>query len=194
MSMKRIVMMLVAGCVIGLLTGCGVPQEEHDAKVAELNDAWEEIETFKGKVADLESVLKKEQGKVRNNRIELDDAAKRIADLNEKEAAAAKALADEKSKAVEFESDLAAAKSATDMAKDQTREVEAALAALQDEFDALQNRFDQLKKNMLSFGEEGSAPAPAAPKAAQVAPKADDGAPSSDSKSAMDLLDDMGTL
>ena len=50
MPMRRIVMMVMAGCMIGMLTGCGVPKEEHEAKVAELNAAWEEIETLKGKI------------------------------------------------------------------------------------------------------------------------------------------------
>jgi len=185
-------MMVMAGCMIGMLTGCGVPQEEHDAEVAELNAAWEEIETLKGKIADTESLLKAEQGKVRNNRIELDDASKRITELNEKEASTAKALADEKGKSAGLESDLAAAKSATEMAKDQIGELEAALAELQAEYDNLQNRFDQLKKNMLSFGGEASIPAEA-PKAAP-APKGDDAAPGSDSGSAKSLLDDMSTL
>ena len=61
MPMRRIVMMVMAGCMVGMLTGCGVPQEEHEAKVAELNAAWEEIETLKGKIAELEDSLKTER-------------------------------------------------------------------------------------------------------------------------------------
>ncbi len=194
--MRRIAMMVMAGCMVGMLTGCGVPKEEHEAKVAELNAAWEEIETLKGKIADTESLLKAEQGKVRNKGIQLDDTTKRLTELTEKEAATTKALADEKGKAAALESDLAAAKSATGMAQDATSEVEAALAKLQAEYAQLQNRFDQLKKNMLSFGNGGSIPAEApkaaaAPKA-DAAPQADDGAPKNDSKTAMDLLDEMG--
>ncbi len=194
--MRRIAMMVMAGCMVGMLTGCGVPKEEHEAKVAELNAAWEEIETLKGKIADTESLLKAEQGKVRNKGIQLDDTSKRLAELTEKEAATTKALADEKGRVVALESDLAAAKSAMGMAQDATSEVEAALAKLQAEYEQLQNRFDQLKKNMLSFGSGASIPAEAptaaaAPKA-DAAPQADDGAPKTDSKTAMDLLDEMG--
>ena len=31
MQIKSIAMLAVAGCAIGMLTGCGVPQDEHDA-------------------------------------------------------------------------------------------------------------------------------------------------------------------
>ena len=106
MPMRKIIMMVMAGCMIGMLMGCGVPKEEHEAKVAELNAAWEEIETLKGKLDDTETLLKKEQGKVRNSQIELDDASKRVAELTEKEAATSTALADEMDKTAALETDL----------------------------------------------------------------------------------------
>ena len=179
--MKRIIMMAAAGCAVGMLTGCGVPQEEHDAKIAELNSAWAEIETLKGSVTDLESLLKAEKGKTRNSRIELDAASKRITELTAKEAAAANALADEKGKISELESQLAAATSATGMAEDRTTEAEAALAALQVEYDKLQARFDQFQKNMRSLS--GASTPAAAPKT--------DGSAKSDSETALNLLDEM---
>lgn len=192
MPMRRIVMMVMAGCMIGMLTGCGVPQEEHDAKVAELNAAWEEIETLKGQKAELEDSLKKEAGKLRTKGNECEDLSKRLTEMTEKESATARSLADEQGKVKALESDLTDAKSATEMAKGRTGEVEAALAQLQAEYDNLQNRFDQLKKNMLSFG--GEASIPVEKPVAAPAPKADDAAPKADSKSAKSLLDDMSTL
>lgn len=187
MPMRRIVMMIMAGCMIGMLTGCGVPKEEHEAKLAELNAAWAEIETLKGKIADTESLLKVEQGKVRNNQIDLDDAGKKLTEMKEKEAATAKALTVEKGKVTALENDLAAAKSATQLANDQISELEAALAKLQGEYDSLQNRFDQLKKNMLSFGD---ASMPAVESETVEAPATDDESPAT----AKGLLDDMSTL
>jgi len=178
--MKRIIMMVAAGCAIGLLTGCGVPQEEYDAKIGELNAAWAENETLNGKNTDLESLLKAEQGKVRSTRIELDDAGKRVAELKEKDAAAAKALADEKGKVSGLESDLAASTSAKGMAEDRSSEAESALAALQGKYDKLVADFEQFKKNMRSLG----ASVPASP-----APESDAG--ESASKTALDILDDM---
>ena len=190
MPMRKIIMMVMAGCMIGMLTGCGVPKKEHEAKVAELNAAWEEIETLKGRLDDTETLLKKEQGKVRNSQIELDDASKRVAELTEKEAATSTALADEMDKTAALETDLVAAMAAIGMANDQIGELEAALAKLQGEYDSLLNRFNELKKNMLSLG--GEVPmADVEPKAA-AAPKADEGAPKSNSKTAADLLDEMG--
>ncbi|MEN8255132.1 MAG: hypothetical protein ABFR33_06640 [Verrucomicrobiota bacterium] len=178
--MKRVMMMVVAGCAMGLLTGCGVPQEEYDAKIGELNAAAAEAETLNGEIADLKSLLKAEQGKFNSKRIDLDGAEKRIAELEKKEAAAAKALADEKGKVSQLESDLAAAKSAKGMAQDKASELEAALAGLQGKYDKLVADFEQFKKNMRSLG----APVPASP-----APAADDG--ESSSKTALDILDDM---
>ncbi|RKX46522.1 MAG: hypothetical protein DRP64_03075 [Verrucomicrobia bacterium] len=185
--MKRIIMMAAAGCVVGMLTGCGVPQEEHDAKIAELNTAWAEIETLKGKVTDTESLLKKEQGKVRDTRIKLDDASRRITELTEKEAVSAAALAAEKGKTAELESDAVSATSSLGMAQDRTTEVEAALATLQGEYEKLQIRFDELRKNILAIDGASSIPAASAPAAA---PKAS-GSGKSDSETALDLLNEM---
>jgi SMC interacting uncharacterized protein involved in chromosome segregation len=187
--MRRIAMMVMAGCVIGMLTGCGVPQEEHDAKVAELNTAWEKIETLKSEVADKESELKAEKANVLNGQLDLDAAKKSFEELTEKNAATTEALADEKGRVTALESDLAAAKSATGMAKDRISEVEAALAKLQSEYDHLQNRFDQLKKNMLSFGSGAAIPAEE-PKAAAPEASASDTLPASET--AAGLLDEMG--
>jgi len=186
MQMKRIAMVMVAGSVVALLAGCGVPKEEHAAKIAELNAAWAEIETLKGSVADTESLLKAEKGKIRNTRIELDDATRSITELTEKEAATATALADEKGKVSKLESDMAAAKSATGMAEDRASEVETARVVLQGEYDKLKADFEQFKKNMRALG----APVPAAP-APAPAPEADDGSTKSHSETALDLLNDM---
>jgi len=184
--MKRIVMMVVAGCAIGLLTGCGVPQEEYDAKIGELNAAAAEAEILNDKITDLESLLKAEQGKFNSKRIELDDAEKRITELTEKDAAAAKTLADEKGKVSELESDLAATKSAKGMAEDRSSEAETALAVLQGKYDKLLADYEQFKKNVRSLGGTELIPEASTPEAA---PEADDG--ESSSKTALDILDDM---
>lgn len=148
MRMKTIAMMIAAGCAVTILTGCGVPQEEHDAKIAELNTAWAEIEALNGSVADKESLLKAEQKKVKSARIELDESSKRISGLQEKEAQMASVLADEKAKVEELENDVSSAQSAKAMAQDRTGEVEVELADLQEEYQKLQSRFDQFEKNM----------------------------------------------
>ena len=193
--MRRVVMLVATVCVLGMLTGCGVPQEEYDAKIAELNDAWGEMDTLKGKVADLESLLKAEQGKTRSTRIELDDASKRIKELTEQEAATAKALAEEKGKVAELESGLASAKSAAGMAEDRTDEVQAALDTLQAQYDALKARFDQYVKNMRALGAEPPAEmavSSPAPQTEAPAAEPESAAAEPESESALDILDDMG--
>lgn len=191
MPMKKVIMMLVAGCVVGMLTGCGVPKEEHEAKLAELNDAWQEIETLKAEKAEVVANLEAEAKKARSIRIELDDAKNSVTELQEKEAATASALAAEKNKVAELEGDLSAANSATKMAQDHGNELQAALDQLKDEYAHLQNRFDQLKKNMLALGGSTATVPAEKPKAADApAPAAKTS--SDDSKSALDLLDEMG--
>lgn len=180
MLIKKMAMITAVVSAIALLSGCGVPQEEHDAKIAELNAAWGEIETLKGKVADQESLLKAAQGKVRGKDIELESAEKRMAELKEKEATTAKALADVKIKVSELEGDLESAKSATGIAEDRTSEVETALAELQRKYDKLKADFEQFKKNMRAIG--GSSAGTSMPEAGTSDP---------DAKSAMDLLDEM---
>jgi predicted RNase H-like nuclease (RuvC/YqgF family) len=185
--MKRILMMLVAGSVVGMLTGCGVPKEEHEAVVADLNAAFEEIETQKGSIASLESSLQAEQKKVRSSRLELDDAAKSVAELKEQEAVTAQALVDEQANVSRVESELSSTQSSLSAAEINISELEGALAKLHSEYDELMNRFNQLKKNMLAMGGDVPVAASAAP--AEVAPKS---APAAETKSAMDLLDEMG--
>ena len=185
--MKKVLMMLVAGSVVGMLTGCGVPKDEHEAVVADLNAAYEEIETQKSSIAGLETSLQAEQKKVRSSRLELDDAAKSVAELKELEAATAVALVSEQTKVADLESELSAALSTLSAAEIAISELEGALAQLQGEYDELVNRFNQLKKNMLALG--GDVPVAASAPAAEAAPAP---APAGETKSAMDLLDEMG--
>lgn len=185
MQMKTIAMMAAVGCAVTLLTGCGVPQEEHDAKIAELNTAWQEIESLKGKNTDLDSLLNAEKAKLRTARIELDDAAERITASKTKQAETASALASEKSKVSGLESDVSSAKAATMRAQEAASEVEAELAKLQKEHQKLQGRFDQFEKNMraLDSAQAGRSAPKAAPKAS--------GPAKSDAETAMDLLNQM---
>ncbi len=183
MQMKTIAMALAVGCAMTILTGCGVPQEEHDAKVAELNTAWTEIENLKGTITDKETMLDAEKARIRTARIELDDASQRIKALQVSEAEIKVELADTKSKVVGLESSVSAAKSSTLTAQDRTVEVEGELVALQEDYKKLQTRFDQFEKNMRALDSASAAP--------KAAPKAKASA-KSDAESAMDLLEQMG--
>ena len=58
-------MSLLALC---LLAGCGVPQEEHDAMILQLQSEKTEIETtLNEKIAELESIVKAEKAKVKSH-------------------------------------------------------------------------------------------------------------------------------
>ena len=176
MQMKTIAMMTAVGCAAAILTGCGVPQEDFDAKAAELTAAQTEIKGLEGKNADLESLLNSEQGKVRKKVAELKLANKNIAALKTSEAKTASTLADEKSKSAQLERKVSSAQSATSDAQDLTEKVETKLADLQEEYQKLQARFDQFEKNMNALTappKKAAAPAPESP------------------KSAMDLLNEM---
>jgi len=186
MQIKTIAMMVAVGCAATILTGCGVPQEEYDAKVTALDTAMKDIETLKGKNADLESLLNSEKSKVRNTRIELDNATKRIATLKKAEAAAASALADEKSKVVALESKVSSVQAALANAQAKTADTENALSALQAEYEKLKKRFESLQKNMNAL----RAPKVAAPKKAAPAPAP---VPTAE-KSALDVLNEMGNM
>jgi DNA repair exonuclease SbcCD ATPase subunit len=180
MELKRIVMMALAGCAIGLLTGCGVPQEEHDAKVAELNTAWAEIDNLNGKITDLESLLKAEQAKVRTARIELDDAAERLQAAQKKEAEAIKELNAEKSKVSSLERKVSSANASVMQANERTSEVEAELAELMQKYNDIKRRFEQFEKNLKTLDGMASPSASPAPSSSATG-----------SKSALDLLNEM---
>ncbi len=188
MQIKRIAMMVMAGCAMGILSGCGIPEEEHNALVAQMAaERAESEDVLNGKVADLESVVKSEKAKIRTARIELDDASERIKGLQQKSAETSKALATEKSKASKLEDQLASSKSSALAAQDQAVEAENKYSTLDVEHQELKRRFEMFQANMNSLG---SASAPAS--SSSAAPKT--AAPKTDSDMAKSLLDEMSTM
>ena len=189
MQIKRIATLVAAGCALGMLTGCGVPEEEHNAMIAQLTaERAESEDQLNGKIADLESVVKSEKAKVRTARIELDDASERIKGLQTKSAETASALAAEKSKASKLESELASAKSATMAAQDQAVEAENKYNTLDVEYQELKRRFEMFQSNMSSLNSAST------PSASSPATSSGSSAPMSDSDAAKKLLEEMGTL
>lgn len=193
MKMKTIAMMVATGCAMSILTGCGIPKEEHNAKLAELNTAWQEIETLNGKNTDLDSLYNAEKAKLRTSRIELEDTTTRLKASQTKEAVTAASLADEKSKISGLERDVSSAKSATLTAKEATAEVEAELATLQEEHAELQTRFSQFERNMNALnGEPAESAAPeVGGEQLTLEEMVGESAPTKP-KTAMDLLNEMG--
>ena len=148
MKVKAIVMMVVAGCAVSMLTGCGVPKEEHEAKLAELNTAWQEIETLKTSNTELEEKLTAETGKVKAANVKVEDAKADLKASQKKESATASALASEKSKVTRMEQDVASANSAKDRAEEETLSVEGKLETLQSEHMDLQQKLEEFKRNL----------------------------------------------
>lgn len=189
MKVKNVAMMIAAGCALGMLTGCGVPQEEHDAKVAAMTAERVDLEDkLNGKVADLESVVKSEKAKVRTSRIELDDATERITGLQQKSAKSIKALASVKTEVAQLKTELATAKSAMLAAQDKATTIEEKFNALDVEYQGLKRRFEMFQSNM---GSINSSSTPAASSALDVMDAEES---KSDSDTAKSLMDQMLTM
>jgi chromosome segregation ATPase len=178
MQIKAITTMLTVGCAVMMLTGCGVPKEDFEAKVSELNSAKEQLESLKGKYADQESLLGSERTKSRDLRAQLTAAAKRIAALKKAEAEAASALADQKAEVETLQSEITTARSTAKTASDRAVAAESELEKLQKKYEELQKRLLQYKKNMSALGGRAPSPAPSS-------------APSSSAKGSSQILDEM---
>ena len=191
--MKKIAMMLAAGFTIGLLAGCGIPEEEHNAMIADIEAKHQaEVDKLKTQLADEESLKKKAEASLRQNRIELDDATERIKDLQQKGAETAKALAAEKASASSFELDLKTTKSQLAAAQDRALEAENNYSTLDVEYQELKRRFEMFQKNLSSLGSSPSS-GTSTPPSSGASPSMGN-APKSDAQKAASLLDQMGTL
>lgn len=164
MQKKHIMMMLAAGCALGMLTGCGVPKEEHLAALQAKDDAFKEMQdSLNQKIADQENVIKSEKAKVRTSRIELDDASGRIKKLQQEKTDGAQALAAEKTKVADLTTQLRSQKSATAAAQDRAEEAEGKYNTQVVEFEALKRRFEMYQKNMAALNNPASVAPAAAP-------------------------------
>lgn len=187
--MKKLAMLLASGFAIGMLTGCGIPEEEHNMIISGINDQHkEEVDKLKGTIADNETIIKNEKAKVRQSRIELDDATDRIKGLQQKSAETSKALATEKASVSKLQGELKTSKSRAAAAQDQATEAESKYSTLDVEYQELKRRFEMFQKNMSSLSE----PEPAAAPAGIMDAPSD--VPQTDAQKASSLLDQMGTL
>ena len=138
--------LLLALC---LLAGCGVPQEEHDAMILQLQSEKTEIETsLNEKIAELESIVKAEKAKVKSHRLEMDNAERKIRDFQTKNAQSIKDAAKAKSEITSLKRSLNRVEDARDRAEEKVSRINDQLAQIQSEKDDIQFRFDQLVRNM----------------------------------------------
>jgi chromosome segregation ATPase len=202
MQIKSIAMLAVAGCAIGMLTGCGVPQKEHDAIVAQLNaDALATEDALNITLADTQSLLEVESAKTRKLQIELNDTAERIDELKSSANELTDSLAAELSKVSQLESDLTAVKNTVASAQQATRDAENERNVMEIEKQETQRRFDMLRSALLDLNNKnpedlqiklivddmGGTPA-ATESITQSAPAA------SDTESVKGLLDEMDNM
>jgi len=191
MQKKTLAVAAASGCVIAMLAGCGVPQEEHDALVAQMTaDRGKSEAALNGKIADLESLLKSEKAKVRTARIELDDATERIKTLQQQNVDTARELANAKTRVSELDQSLASTRSQVLAAQDRAQEIERKYNTLDVEYQELKRRFEMFENNLKGLGPAaGTAASPVRPVPAQPAPVA----PRSATSSVLDILNEMGS-
>lgn len=191
--MKKVAMLLVTGCAVGMLAGCGIPEEEHNMLIQQLEaQHTETVDQLNAEIAAQKDLVKNEKAKVRSNRIELDDATERIKNLQQKSAETTKDLASEKAKTASLESSLKTAQSKLAAAEERVAEAETSYSTVNAEYQELKRRFEMYRKNMsaLSGGTTSAAPRTEAAPAAS-APAA---VPQNDSDKAASLLEQMSTL
>ena len=191
MQIKRVVLMVATGCALGMLTGCGISEEDHNAMIAQMQtDRTKSEGKLNSKITALELAIKSEKAKVSTARIERDDAANRIKGLQQKNTDVATALTAEKKKSAELVGELGTSKTAIQAAQKQTAEAKSKYRVLDVEFQELERRFKMYQKNMNTVKKSPAKK----PVSAARAPSSSKKAPKTNAEVAQDLLDAMGTL
>jgi chromosome segregation ATPase len=137
--------------VIGafLLTGCGVPQEEHDSIVAELEHNKSVLETeLNEKITDQASVIKAEKAKVASLRGELDEAGRKVKGLQKEIAVQAAQLSDGEDERTKLSGKLDRSEGANRRARSRISNLEEELAVAQAAEADAEERLDMLIANM----------------------------------------------
>lgn len=147
--MKKIYKNLFLLLTLCLLAGCGVPQEEHDAMILQLQSEKTEIETsLNEKISELDSIVKAEKAKVKSHRLEMDNAERKIKDFQTRNAQFIKDAAKAKSEITSLKRSLNRAEDARDQAEEKISVINNQLSQIQAEKNDIQFRFDQLMRNL----------------------------------------------
>jgi len=152
MQIKSIAMLAVAGCAIGMLTGCGVPQDEHDAIVAQLNaEAQASEDALNATLAETKSQLVAELAKTGKLESEIQNTAARIEELKLATDESNNLLAAEQNRALQLEADLAAVTATVDSSHQQALDAENQRDLMEMEKIETQRRFDMLRAALLDL-------------------------------------------
>jgi chromosome segregation ATPase len=150
MQMKSIVKMVIAGCAIGMMTGCGVPQEEHDAIVAQLNTEHDQVVAqLNTKVAETDSLYKSEKDKTRTLSADLKDSSALNGELKDEIKELKTSLLTANSKVSSLESKLASTQATIKSASDKASKALSECSAMEMEAQAVQRRYDELIANLI---------------------------------------------
>jgi chromosome segregation ATPase len=148
-------MMAVAGCAIGILTGCGVKKEVHEAMIADLNAQMATAaEAAQANIDELQDQLKSADNKITKMELDNKEYAETITQLKKDISGLKTSLEDEKNSIAQLESSLSSAKSATARANQQAEEAENDRATMEMEKQEVQRRFDMLRKNILDLNKK----------------------------------------
>jgi chromosome segregation ATPase len=202
MQIKSIAMLAVAGCAIGMLTGCGVPQDEHDAIVAQLNaEAQASEDALNAKLAETEADLTAELAKTSKLEVEIQDTVARMDELKLAAEEAGELLVAEQEKVTQLKADLAAVTATVDASHQQALDAENERDLMEMEKIETQRRFDMLRAALLDLNNKNpddlqiklivddmNGVAPSAATATESAPAA------SDTDSVIGLLDEMDSM
>ena len=200
MQIKSIATMLIAVCAVGMLTGCGVPQDEHDAIVAQLNADHEQVATdLKTKLADAESLLNAEKERTRNLNNDLRDSTVLNDELKGSINDLKTSLANANGQVSSLESQLTSAKASIQSAQGMAADAQNDAAEARMEAEATQRRFEELIANLIALnkikpedvGFDNLSTGTAAPAMDMDTGSTEE---TSGTESAADLLDAMGNM
>lgn len=151
MQIKTIAMMVVAGCAIGLSTGC-IKQKDVDAMMAAKDAERAKSEAaLNTTIAEKQSLYDAEQAKTRQLQNQLREASVELTELKDSSKDLKSKLDDANSKIDRLESSLESTKRQVQSAKDRADAAEGSLAAAQMETQETKRRFDMLRKALLDL-------------------------------------------
>jgi len=155
MQIKSIAMMMIAGCAIGMLTGCGVPQEEYDAMVAQLTTEKETaVNELQTKLDDSESLLNAEKARTTSLNGDLRDSTVLNDELKQANAELKDNIADLNSSIEDLQSQVATARAQIRTAQDRAASADTARNQAEMEAQRTQRRYDELVANLLELNKK----------------------------------------
>ena len=152
MQIKSIAMIVIAGCAIGMLTGCGVPQEEYDAMVAQLTSEKETaVNEMQTKLDDTTSLLTAEKTRTSSLNSDLRDSTVLNDELKQANDELKATIEDANGQISTLESQLATARASIRTAQDRATAAENGRSQAEMETRNTERRFNELILNLINL-------------------------------------------